>query len=172
MSEINDTFIEPIIETFVFFSLLFFHRHVHTLTGEDCKDGAFIKDIGPDTMIASFKNIGIQRTVKNNFPKPDYIEMDKNTLRLRFEVNLLDYKLAGSSTLIAYSCPITDSNFNRPLTICKLSKTQCPVDGDKVRYIFCERVRITAFLCVTLPFLQLNVFVSKIRLVVTRMLML
>lgn len=128
------------------------------MAGRDCKDGICIKDIDPDTMIVSFVNIGIQRAKKNSFPKADNIEMDKNAVRLCFQVNLLDYKLAGSSTLMAYSYPIFDTNINRALTICRLSKTKCPVDGGKVRYIFCERVRITGFYASQFTFLQSNVF--------------
>lgn len=120
-------------------------------------------------MTVSFIHFGIERAKKNSFSTADNIGMDTNAVRLYFQVNLLDYKSAGSSLLLAYSCPIVDSNRNRNLTICSLSKTKCPVEGGKERYIFCEKVRVIGVWSSNNK--HVTVFVSKIRLVITRILM-
>lgn len=93
-------------------------------------------------MTVSFTHIGIERAKMIRFSTADNIGMDINAVWLCFQVTLSDYKSAGSSLLRAYSCPIVDSNRNKDLTICGLSKTKCPVAGGKERYIFCEKVRV------------------------------
>uniref|UniRef100_S4RMI5 V-rel avian reticuloendotheliosis viral oncogene homolog n=1 Tax=Petromyzon marinus TaxID=7757 RepID=S4RMI5_PETMA len=136
--------------------------HPHSLVGRDCRDGICEMDIGPDSMIASFSNLGIQcvrrreimdalqlRLKKKVDPfnvgnaALDIEDMDLNVVRLCFEAFVYDsaQNVVALPPVVSHEIRDRRATSTSELKICRVSQNVGSVRGGDEIFLLCDKVQ-------------------------------